>query len=324
MTQWFNSNGWLKINVCVMLGVAFTAGGLQATTLSHWSLQINPDNVINVSQPPFDARGDGATVNTEALQRAIDFASAGLVTNGWFGGVVRIPAGTYLCGPLAMRSNVRLQLDSGAVVRLLDYNSYPGSPTNVAPFIHAAGLTNLAVTGAGIIDGQGAPWWPGYKTNSRPGILYFSSCSQVLFQDFTISNPPTAHIIVKGNGGNIVFSGIKLLAPPSDDPIRPSHNTDGVDLAETNVLFKDCYISTGDDNIAIGSSASPSADILVTNCFFGEGHGLAIGSYTAGGVSNLTVVDCTFSNTGTGIRINLARPVTVLLGEMTIRIPTTP
>jgi hypothetical protein len=116
-----------------------------------------------------------------------------------------------------------------------------------------------------------------------------------------------AHIALKGSGGNINIIGVTLLAPDSSDPVNPSHNTDGVDFAETNALFQDCVISTGDDNIAIGSSGSVSKDILVTNCFFGYGHGLSIGSYTSIGVSNLTVVSCTFSNTGNGIKIKSER-----------------
>ena len=130
----------------------------------------------------------------------------------------------------------------------------------------------------------------------------------MLLQDFTSSNPPVAHVALKGaNAGNINIIGVKLLAPSSDDPVNPSHNTDGVDFAETNALFQDCVISTGDDNLAIGSSASVSKDILVTNCFMGEGHGLSIGSFTSGGVSNLTVVSCSFSNTGAGIKIKSSR-----------------
>jgi hypothetical protein len=128
-----------------------------------------------------------------------------------------------------------------------------------------------------------------------------------LLQDFTSSNPPVAHIALKGAGGNINIIGVKLFAPDSSDPVNPSHNTDGVDFAETNALFQDCVISTGDDNIAIGSSASVSKDILVTNCFFGYGHGASIGSYTSGGVSNLMVIGCTFSNTGNGIKIKSSR-----------------
>jgi polygalacturonase/pectin methylesterase-like acyl-CoA thioesterase len=276
-----------------------------AGALVPWSLSINMGNVRSITDYGAD---QGNADNGAYVQNAINAAAAGGLTNGLRGGMVRISAGTYLCGPLSMKSNVRLQLDAGVVLRLLDYNSYPGSPTNVTPFINAPNLTNVAVTGLGMIDGQGSPWWPGYKTNSRPQILNFSGCSKALFQDFTISNPPTSHIGVKSaNAGNINFIGIRLLAPPSDDPVNASHNTDGVDLAETNVLFLGCIISTGDDNIAMGSSASVTKDVLITNCFFGEGHGCAIGSYTSGGVSNITVASCVFSNTGSGIRIKSAR-----------------
>jgi hypothetical protein len=59
----------------------------------------------------------------------------------------------------------------------------------------------------------------------------------------------------------------------------------------------------GDDNVALGSSSSASADIVITNCTFGEGHGVSIGSFTSGGVSNLTVINCTFNSTDNGIRI---------------------
>jgi polygalacturonase len=60
----------------------------------------------------------------------------------------------------------------------------------------------------------------------------------------------------------------------------------------TNCLIQNCDISTGDDNIALGTSSSgvPAANILVTNCTFGDGHGMTIGSNTQGGVSNLTVI----------------------------------
>jgi polygalacturonase len=292
--------------LCVLLPVTFLT--LTSKAVTPWTLLVNTNNVITITNAPYNAVGDGVTTNTTAIQNAINAATAGGNVGGLIGGMVEIPPGTYLCGPLTMKKNVMLQLDAGAILRLLPYNSYPGAPTSVSPFINGSSLTNIAVTGLGMIDGQGSPWWPGYKTNSRPVILNFSSCSKVLFQDFTITNPPTAHIAIKGaNAGNINIIGIKLYAPASENPVNPSHNTDGVDFAETNALFQDCVISTGDDNIAVGSSASVSRDILVTNCFFGEGHGCSIGSYTSGGVSNLTVINCTFSNTDSGIRIKSQR-----------------
>lgn len=289
--------------------LAFAFPAVTAKAITPWSLSINTNNVIVVTNAAYGAVGDGVFTNTAAFQNAINAAAAGAVTNGLRGGLVEIPSGIFLCGPLTFKSNVRLQLDAGSVIRLLPRGSWPGAPYTgtVAPLINGSGLTNIAFTGLGMFDGQGDPWWPDYKTINRPLILSLQPCSKVLLQDFTSSNPPVAHIALKGAGGNINVLGIKLLAPSSDDPVNPSHNTDGVDLAETNAVFQGCFISTGDDNIAIGSSASVSKDILVTNCFFGEGHGLSIGSYTSGGVSNLTVVDCTFSNTGNGIKVKSQR-----------------
>ena len=286
-----------------------------ALTLTGGKVQlpvINFDNIIVVTNSPYNAVGDGATDNTTAIQNAINAAALGGLTNGLRGGTVEIPSGAFLCGPLTMKSNVRLQLDVGAIVRLLPYGSWPGSPYTgtVSPLINGSSLTNIAITGMGMFDGQGSPWWitnSADSTINRPLILSLQPCSQVLLQDFTSSNPPVAHIVLKGAGGNINIIGIKLFAPDSSDPVNPSHNTDGVDLAETNAVIQDCAISTGDDNIAIGSSGSVSKDILVTNCFFGYGHGVSIGSFTSGGVSNLTVINCTFSNTGNGIKIKSER-----------------
>jgi hypothetical protein len=259
------------------------------------ALPVIPNQTFVVTN--YGAVGDGVATNTTAIQNTINAAS----TAG--GGTVEFPAGTFLCGPLTMKSSVNLQLDSGALLRMLPYDQYPGGIVSPANFINGSSLHDIEISGSGAIDGQGSPWWPGYKTNNRPVMVNFSACNRVWIRDATFSNSPAAHLVVKGRAGNVTIEGVTILAPSSSDPINPSHNTDAIDLAETNTVIRNCSISVGDDNVAVGSSASASADIVITNCTFGDGHGVSIGSFTSGGVSNMTVINCTFNQTDNGIRI---------------------
>jgi polygalacturonase len=211
---------------------------------------INTNNIVNITN--YGANVANAD-NASAIQSAINAAAAGY-TNGGYGGTVEIPPGVFLCGPLSLKNSINLQIDAGATLRLLPYGSYP---TNGGPFsfIGGSNLKDVEISGSGGIDGQGSPWWPG-RSALRPPIINLSSCTRVLIQDITISNPPVNHIAVKGkNAGNVTIQRITELAPASTDPVNPSHNTDGIDLAETNVLIQSCFINTGDDNIAMGSSA---------------------------------------------------------------------
>ena len=274
---------------------------------------INPNNVITITNAPYNAVGDGATDNTLAISNAIVQAAKGGNTNDLFGGTVKIPApGVFLCGPLTFKNNVNMQIDGGAILRMLPLNLFTNYPSNggdtYGNLFYASGLTNLEISGAGAIDGQGSPWWSSTGTlfSSRPYMIYFNSgCHRVLIENVTISNAPAQNIVFKGKGGNITLQGIIISEPASSAPTNPSHNTDAIDLVGTNCLVQNCSLSVGDDNIALGTSSSgtPSSDILVTNCTFGNGHGVSIGSNTQGGVSNLTVINCTFNGTDNGIRM---------------------
>jgi polygalacturonase len=259
------------------------------------ALPIIPNQTFVITN--FGAIGDGVTTNTTAIQNAINAAS----TAG--GGTVEFPAGTFLCGPLTMKSSINLQFDSGALLRMLPYDQYPGGITSPANFINGSSLHDIEISGSGAIDGQGSPWWPGYKTNNRPVMVNFSASTRVWIRNATFSNSPAAHLVVKGRAGNVTIEGVTILAPSSSDPTNPSHNTDAIDFAETNAVIRNCNISVGDDNVAVGSSASASVDIVITNCTFGDGHGVSIGSFTSGGVSNMTVINCTFNRTDNGVRI---------------------
>jgi polygalacturonase len=103
---------------------------------------------------------------------------------------------------------------------------------------------------------------------------------------------------------NVTVRGVTIRAPASTDPVCPSHNTDACDVKGRNILIENCDVSVGDDNFTCGGNTS---DVLIRNCTYGFGHGVSIGSPTHGGVSNITVINCTFSNTECGIRIKSDR-----------------
>jgi polygalacturonase len=249
---------------------------------------INTNNVVNITD--FGAVSSTTLTNTTAIQNAINSAAT---TNG--GCTVEIPAGTYLSGPLTLKSKVNLQIDSGATLQMLPYAKWSGT----TDFMLGSGISDVEISGSGTIDGQGSDWWAAYDSSgiSRPNFIEFKTSHRILIQNVTLQNPPTFHLMLKNNNTDITIQGITINTPGT------SPNTDGMDLGSTNILIQNCYISDGDDNIEIGGSSALATYIVVTNCTFGTGHGVSIGGYTQGGISNLTVINCTFNGTQNGIRI---------------------
>lgn len=262
---------------------------------------INTNNIINVTNAPYNAVGNGTTDDTSGIQAAILQAGKGGTTNGAAGGTVRIPGpGTYLCGPISLTNSVNLEIDSGATLLMLPVASYPGG-SSPPDFITANNFHDIEISGSGTINGQAdfSGWWDGRSTSARPYMMMISKAQRLLIQNVTLENAPKMHIAFKSSGANITIRGMTINTDGS------SPNTDGIDLIGTNVLIQNCSISDGDDNIALGSSSASanSSDTLVTNCTFGTGHGVSLGGNTLGGVSNLTVINCSFNGTVYGIRM---------------------
>jgi polygalacturonase len=256
-----------------------------------------PEKTFRVTD--YGATGNGLAVETKAIQSAIDAASAA------GGGTVEIPAGVYLCGPLKLASKINLHLADGALLRMLPRGQYPVTGGKSNGFISGEGLHDVAVTGRGAIDGQGAAWWPLAKSGEdkiRPKMITLGG-ERLLIEGITMSNSPMFHLAF-GKSTDLTVRGVTVRAPASDDPVCPSHNTDACDVKGSNILITGCDISTGDDDFTCGGNTS---NVLITNCTYGYGHGVSIGSYTRGGVSNITVVNCTFTGTESGIRIKTDR-----------------
>src|SRR5215469_16108560 len=128
------------------------------------ALPVIPSTVFNVTS--YGAVGDGVTDNTIAIQNAINACS----TAG--GGIIEVPAGTFLSGPITLFSSMDLHVDG--MLQMLPLYTYPGGVTNAQTFINCNGVHDLAVSGFGVIDGQGAPWWTYNATNNtinRPMIM---------------------------------------------------------------------------------------------------------------------------------------------------------
>src|ERR1017187_4242182 len=272
------------------------------------------------------AKADGHTKDTDALQRAIDLCAKGS------GGVVHMTAGTYVSGPLALRSHVRLSLDQGATLLgspdMQDFPIRADAPWRKVSLLHADHVVDISITGAGTIDGNGKIWWDakasapkGQPETPRPLLIDLTNSKQVLIEGVTIQNSPQYNITTFWCDG-LTVRNVTIL-----NPGRGAPNTDGIDpFSTSHVLIEHTTIDTRDDNVAIksglverGDPNVPSTDIVIRDFTFRAGHGLSIGSETAGGVRNVTVERVTFTGTRQGIRIKSARGCGNDIGNLTYR-----
>ena len=265
----------------------------------------------------FGARGDGETVCTADIQRAIDaFGQAG-------GGTVVVPPGRFVSGTLWMRSNVTLHLDAGATLAAVrDVGAFPvwaanfEGPSNPshAGLIAGENLDNIAVTGRGTIDGCGQFWWDLFRAESlehfRPRLIRPIECRNVLIDGVTLIDSP-AWTVNPVACDNVTVTRL-TIRNPHDSP-----NTDGINPdACANVRVSDCHIDVGDDCVTIKSGTEddgrprrrPCENVAITNCTMLRGHGgVVIGSEMSGGVRNVVISNCVMVGTDRGIRLKSRR-----------------
>ncbi len=299
-------------------------------TIAH-SKNIKTETVYNVCD--YGAKGDGETIDTNAIQTAIDACGkAG-------GGVVLLSSGTYLSKPIFLKNKVTLQLDEGAKLKATDVPQdfiKKGRSVETAKssgdfdaFVAGKNLVDVTIAGKGVIDGSGVAWWipaekarekqPGY-TMPRPRLVSLENCKNVKIIGVSLVNSPSFHLVPK-RCENVLIEGVTIRSPS----IAP--NTDAIDPSECqNVRISKCVIDTGDDNVAIKSGRQnpeypdrACANIVVSDCTFLHGHGMSIGSETNGGVFNLLVENCTFERLASGIRIKSSRGKGGLVENITYR-----
>jgi len=272
--------------------------------------QVQPGKAHICAVQQYGAKGDGVTLDTASIQKAIDDCSEG------HGGIVRLAgAAKFISAPLVLKSHVTLEIAEGTTLEAsTNHDDFPEieqfHDKGRQSLLSAKDAEDITIRGGGVIDGRGESWWlhrgPG---DTRPRLIVFDHCKHVLMENVTVQNSPMWQI-VPYYSVDLTFRNMKVLAPLPD-----GHNTDGIDpFSSKQVVIDHVLIDTGDDNVAIKSGQpgsagpdDPTSDVTITDCTFLKGHGLSVGSEVAGGATHLRVERVTFKGTTQGIRIKSGR-----------------
>lgn len=263
----------------------------------------------------FGAKGDSKTIDTKAIQAAIDSCH----NSG--GGKVYLHSGTFISGTLYLKSNVTLYIEAGTTLKGSDnLEHFPSIPSNHSAYqksletnkmlIYAEDVKNISILGRGTIDGNGNHWVEGPygfpSFSKRPRIIHFRGCENVTIRDITLYNS-ASWVQSYQSCRNMVIDGITVDSRENKDIEKkrftdaPGRNTDGLDLIDCQqVRISNCYINSGDDGICL-KSLSPDEgcrNITITNCVVStNASGIKIGTETAGKIEDITINNCVVYDT---------------------------
>jgi exo-poly-alpha-galacturonosidase len=294
----------------------------------------------------YGAVGDGRTVNTAALQKAIDAVPAG--------GVLEIPKGTFMSGAINLKSNMTLQLDEGAV---LMESSNPsdlpfGSNGRYVGMLNANGMENVRIVGKGTIDGNGWKMDANHTKylkaknkenkglrddnhvlnigiaartqtqaqldagldlkkayNARSTTMILKHINNLYIEGITMCNP-AMHMLSVDASNNVTLNNVNVRT-------YDANNGDGIDYSGQGLVVVNSVFDTGDDAInfsaGMGAKAAeepPVSDIWLFNNYIEHGHGgIVLGSHTGSWIQNLTGEDNIFNKTDISLRCKTGQGV---------------
>jgi hypothetical protein len=256
------------------------------------------------------AAGDGITLDTLAIQGAIDRVSAA------GGGRVVIPGGKrFLIGGLMLKSNVEFHLADDSVLLASPRREDYVSKTN-AGVINCYGAQNIKITGTGHVDGQGMKFMGDYSPVDerreplafRPKMFQLIRCSGLEIKDISFGHSPEWGLHTLGCD-HVLVDGIKIrnyLDVPNCDGIDPDRCRD--------VEIKNCDLVCADDGIVIKTSEQtedfgPAHNITVRDCSITcRDSGLKIGTETFGDISKILFERCRIVSGGRGPTITHRQP----------------
>ncbi|HCO66939.1 MAG TPA: polygalacturonase [Dysgonomonas sp.] len=290
-----------------------------------------PDKIFNILD--YGAKPDTTFNSLPAVLEAIDEC------NRQGGGMVLVPKGTYyMKGPIILKSHVNLHLQEGSRLEFstepADYlpmvlTKWEGTECfNYTPFIYSYQCVDIALTGKGEIDGNGAEVFDTWKPKEKPGMdrlrqmgndsvpvyervfgegwflrpcmIQFFGCKNVLVDGIKIYDSPF-WIIHPVYCDNVIVRNVYIDSN--------NYNNDGCDPeSSTNVLIENVKFNVGDDGIAIKSGrdqdgwrvGQATENVIIRNCHFAR-WAITIGSEMSGGVRNIFIEDCKIDSCRNGI-----------------------
>lgn len=238
---------------------------------------------------------DDGKVHTREFQWLIDLVAQ----RG--GGVIVVPAGTYLTGSLFFKQGVNLYVSEGGTLkgsddisdyRLCETRIEGETCTYFAALINVDGVDGFTMCGPGVIDGNGLRSWKAFwmrrewnpkctnKDEQRPRLVYISNSQNVLVADLHLQNSHfwTNHIY---KSHHVKYLNCRIFSPAI--PVK-APSTDAIDIDVcTDFLIKNCYMEVNDDSVVLKGGKGPWADtapenganerILVEDCTYGFCHG---------------------------------------------------
>jgi len=271
------------------------------------SLAATAQQTYNVKD--YGAAGDGTTMDSPAIQKAID------ACNQAGGGTVIIPAGTYLSATIVLKDNVKLYLEKGSLLLgTTDIKAYK----NLDPFTEGLGIDvgwaflvaidakNIAIEGEGVIDGQGAALKARHiqedtrpeseRWGLRPFLLRILRCDGVTVRNVTLkyAGAWTSHY---AQSRNIQIEGVKI------ESYGVVHN-DGIDIDGCQqVRIKNCDIVSGDDALCFKTTHSkyPCSDIIVSGMQLKSNQAaIKMGTESMAPFENIQISNCRIYDTKNG------------------------
>lgn len=338
----------------------FETGGLKEDTENTFSVQLVKENgktkvgeatiktlkakrKLDITKAPYFAVGDGKTINTKCIQKAIDDCTKE--------DMVYIPEGDFMTGSLYLHSDMELYIEKGGILHgtqnVSDYEPKIMSRFEGIEMMSYAGLLNIGeldrgriyetcknvrISGEGTIEGGGRPLAEnvveiekvlmkdymdslGDKIKEcetsitipgrvRPRLINISCAQNVIIQGLTLANGASWNV-------HMIYSKdvVTCLSTFRSENVW---NGDGWDPdSSKNCTLFGCEFFTGDDSVAIKSGKNPEGNIInipcenirVFDCLSHMGHGIAMGSEMSGGIKDVKIWNCDIENSSFGIHI---------------------